>query len=125
MIPKSEIPLTMPRWRIGWDVFLWMGFRRCKRYWSVPQIQEELADSFHIALSETSLITYLRKYQSMVAARHQDVAKLREAYRDCADVILSIDGIQPEKGHETLVCCARTSKTTDLVRRVAAVKYVC
>jgi hypothetical protein len=45
---------------------------------------------------------YLRKYQLMVAARHQDVAKLREAYTDCADVILSIDGIQPEKGHETL-----------------------
>ena len=75
MSPKSELPFTMPRWRIGWDVFLWMGFRRYKRHWSVPQIQEELSDSYHIALSETSLITYLRKYQSMVAARHQDVAK--------------------------------------------------
>ncbi len=100
--PKSEIPLTMPRWRIGWDVFLWMGFRRCKRHWSVPQIQEELSDSYHITLSETSIMTYLKKYQIMVAARHQDVAKLRETYADCVDVILSIDGIQPEKGHETL-----------------------
>jgi hypothetical protein len=26
--PKSELAITMPRWRIGWDVFLWMGFRR-------------------------------------------------------------------------------------------------
>jgi hypothetical protein len=36
--PKSEIPMTMPRWRIGWDVLLGMGFRRCKRHWAVSQI---------------------------------------------------------------------------------------
>ncbi len=45
---------------------------------------------------------YVRKYQLMVAARHQDIKRLREMYEDCGDVILSIDGIQPEKGHETL-----------------------
>jgi hypothetical protein len=45
---------------------------------------------------------YVKRYQTMVAARHQDVARLREAYHNCQDVILTIDGIQPEKGHETL-----------------------
>ncbi len=100
--PKSEIPITMPRWRMGWDVLLWMGFRRCKRHWSVPQIQAELLDSYQISLSEDTITEYLRKYQLMVAARHQDVARLREDYHDCQDVMLTIDGIQPEKGHETL-----------------------
>jgi hypothetical protein len=38
----------------------------------------------------------------MVAARQQDAAVLAEAYRDLDSVILSIDGLQPEKGHETL-----------------------
>jgi hypothetical protein len=38
----------------------------------------------------------------MVAARHEDVTQLREVYHDCQEVILAIDGIQPEKGHETL-----------------------
>lgn len=47
-------------------------------------------------------MAYVRKYQFMVAARHQDIKRLREMYEDCADVILSIDGIQPEKGHDPL-----------------------
>ncbi len=100
--PQSETSITMSRWRIGWDVLLWMGFRRYKRHWSVPQIQAELLDSYQMKLSEDSITEYLRKYQIMVSARHQDVARLCEEYHDCQDVILTIDGIQPEKGHETL-----------------------
>lgn len=100
--PQAETALTMPRWRIGWDVLLWMGVRRQKRHWSVPQIQAELCESYHLTLSEDTMTEYLRKYQIMVAARHQDVARLREVYRDCRSAILTIDGIQPEKGHETL-----------------------
>jgi predicted translin family RNA/ssDNA-binding protein len=33
---------------------------------------------------------------------HQDMERWREEYNDCSDVILTIDGLQPEKGHETL-----------------------
>jgi hypothetical protein len=100
--PEAESILTGHRWRIGWDVLLWMGFRRFKRHWSVPQIQAELIDSYQIRLSVPTLCAYLRKYQVMVAAWHQDVGRLRTIYRECADIILTIDGIQPEKGHETL-----------------------
>ena len=38
----------------------------------------------------------------MVAARHQDLNRLKEVYHDVDEVDLSIDGLQPEKGHETL-----------------------
>src|SRR5215471_6981870 len=38
----------------------------------------------------------------MLAARQQDPAQLVEAYRDIGSVVLTIDGLQPEKGHETL-----------------------
>lgn len=100
--PKSEIPITMPRWRIGWDLLLWMGFRRLKRHWSVPQIHHELLDNYQINLSEDTITEYLRLYQLMVAARHQDISQFKEEYQDCSDVILTIDGLQPEKGHETL-----------------------
>jgi hypothetical protein len=40
--------------------------------------------------------------QTMVAARHQDPTQRAQAYRGLDDLILSIDGLQPEKGHETL-----------------------
>jgi hypothetical protein len=38
----------------------------------------------------------------MLAARQQDFALLQEEYATTREVVLSIDGLQPEKGHETL-----------------------
>jgi cytosine/adenosine deaminase-related metal-dependent hydrolase len=38
----------------------------------------------------------------MLAARQQDAESLRQHYASAAEIILCIDGLQPEKGHETL-----------------------
>src|SRR4051812_15381582 len=38
----------------------------------------------------------------MLAARQQDAESLRREYQAGAEIILCIDGLQPEKGHETL-----------------------
>jgi hypothetical protein len=100
--PLAETQITLPWWTIGWDVFCWLGQRRFARHWSIPQLREELRDSYHIRLSDDALAGYLRRYQIMVAARQQDPTLLADAYRDVAAVTLSIDGLQPEKGHETL-----------------------
>jgi hypothetical protein len=100
--PKAARSFAMPRWRIGWDVLLGMGCRRFKRHWSVSQIQGERWDSYAIPLSEQTITDYLSTSQLMVAANHQDLARLRQVYHAGDDVILRIDGFQPEKGHETL-----------------------
>jgi hypothetical protein len=100
--PLAETQFTLPRWVIGWDVFCWLGHRRFARHWSVPQLRAELRDSYAIVLSEDAVADYLRLYQTMVAARHQDASLLAETYRDIPDLVLTIDGLQPEKGHETL-----------------------
>jgi hypothetical protein len=92
----------MPRWLIGWDVFCWLGHRRFARHWSVPQLRAELVDSYKIELSEDAIEDYLQRYQCMLAARQQDFALLQEEYAKTRTVVLSIDGLQPEKGHETL-----------------------
>jgi len=100
--PESEMAITMPRWTIGWDVFCWLGHRRFARHWSVPQLRAELMDSYRITLSEDSIEDYLQRYQNMVAARQQDPELLRREYRKTRELVLSIDGLQPEKGHETV-----------------------
>ena len=41
----------------------------------------------------------IARYQAIVAAREQNSERLAEIYRDVDDVVLSIDGLQPEKGH--------------------------
>jgi hypothetical protein len=92
----------MPRWRIDWNLFAWIGFRRFKRHWIVPQIHEELLDSYQINLSENTINDYLKKYQVMVEAKHQDLERMREEYKECLGVVLTIDGLQPVQSHETL-----------------------
>lgn len=100
--PEQELTLAMPRWLIGWGVFCWLGHRRFARHWSVPQLRAELSDSYAIVLSEDAIEDYLQRYQCMVAARQQDFALLKREYATTDQVVLSIDGLQPEKGHETL-----------------------
>jgi hypothetical protein len=100
--PLAEARITLPWWLIGWDVFCWMGHRRFARHWSVPQLQAELRDSFHIPLSDDAISDSLRRYRTMVAARHQDADALAAAYAGRDGLVLTIDGLQPEKGHETL-----------------------
>jgi hypothetical protein len=68
----------------------------------------------------------------MLAARQQDPERLAEDYREIASLVLTIDGLQPAKGHETLyvvrelrrkrVWCAEPllSSATQEVRRVIA-----
>jgi len=92
----------MPHWTIDWELFLWMGYRRYKRDWSIPQIHHELLDSYQISISENRFVRYLKKYEIMVASRHSDLKLWKREYSSCKDVILSIDGLQPEKGHETV-----------------------
>src|SRR5947209_4944906 len=70
--PQAEAQITLPWWTIGWDVFCWLGYRRFAQHWSIPQLRAELRDTHRIALSEDALAGYLRRYQNMVAARHQD-----------------------------------------------------
>ena len=100
--PQAELSIALPGWLIGWDVFCFIGHRRFARHWSVPQIRAELRDSYAIALSVEAVCTYLRRYQAMVTARQQDRQQLAEAYRSIDALVLTIDGLQPEKGHETL-----------------------
>jgi hypothetical protein len=100
--PLAEAQITLPWWLIGWDVFCWLGFRRFTRHWSIPQLQADLRDTYQIRLSEDAIAGSLQRYRCMVAARHQDPTLLKEAYRNIDKLVLTIDGLQPEKGHETL-----------------------
>jgi hypothetical protein len=100
--PEAETAIALPRSIIGWDLFCWIGHRRFARHWSVPQIRAELLDSRQIGLSDDAIEDALRNYQRMLAARQQDPRVLAEEYAAVNELRLSIDGLQPEKGHETL-----------------------
>src|SRR6266850_948202 len=100
--PEAELSISMPRWCLGWDVLCWLGHRRFARHWSVPQLRAELQDTHQIQLSDDAITHYIGLYQTMLAARQQDPARLADVYRYSESLVLTIDGLQPEKGHETL-----------------------
>jgi hypothetical protein len=100
--PELEITLALPQMAIGWDVLCWIGHRRCSRHLAIPLIRSELRDDYGIQLSDDAIDGYIRRYQVMVAARQQDPESLRRQYPSGAEIILCIDGLQPEKGHEAL-----------------------
>jgi hypothetical protein len=130
--PELEITLALPQVAIGWDVFCWIGHRRCSRHMAIPTIQSELLDDYAIKLSEDAIAQYIRRYQVMLAARQQDPESLRRQYQSVPEIILCIDGLQPEKGHETLYVVRELtqkrvwfaepllSATEDQVRRLIA-----
>ena len=130
--PEIEASIAPPHWAIGWDVFCWIGHRRCSRHWAIPRIRAELFDTYRIALSDDAIGQYIHRYQVLLAARQQDPVALLRQYRAVDELILSIDGLQPEKGHETLYVVreltqkrawfaeALISATADEVRRLIA-----
>ena len=130
--PELESSIAPPQWAIGWDVLVWIGHRRFSRHWAITQIQGELLDSYGIKLSEHSITRYTQHYQTMLAARQQDPERLRHEYEGADEIILTIDGLQPEKGHEALYVVreltrkrvwfaeALISATEDEVRRLIA-----
>jgi hypothetical protein len=99
---EVELGFAPPHWTVSWDLFAWMGHRRFSRHWSVPQIRHELADRFFVDVSDDWIEDYLRRYQAIVAGRESDIELLKKEYAGVDDLILTIDGLQPEKGHETL-----------------------
>jgi hypothetical protein len=100
--PEAELSISMPRWCLGWEVFCWLGHRRLARHWSVPQLRLELHDTPRIRLSDDAIATYIGRYQTLLTARQHAPEQLAEAYRDIGSLVLTIDGLQPETGHETL-----------------------
>src|SRR5215207_7768105 len=100
--PELELTIAPPHWAIGWDVFCWIGHRRFARHASISQIRADLRDDYAIKLSDDAIAKSIRRYQVLLAARQQDPEALRRHYQAVDQIILSIDGLQPEKGHETL-----------------------
>ena len=85
---------------------------------SIPHIQSELLDDYAIKLSDDAIAKYIRRYQVMLAARQQDPEALRRQYESVDEIVLSIDGLQPEKGHETLYVVRELARFTHELRTV-------
>lgn len=99
--PEEEGALVLPQGEFGLDVIALVGALRHAEHRSVPEIHRELLGR-GVGISERTVTNLLDRYEELVALRLSDRARLREELGEQGRVVLAIDGLQPDVGHEVL-----------------------
>lgn len=99
--PEEEGALALPQAEFGLDVIAVVGSLRFAQHRSVPEIHRALLDR-GIPIAERTVTHLLHRYEELVALHLADQARLRDRLRGQGRVILALDGLQPDVGHEVL-----------------------
>ena len=99
--PEQEGAFALPQGEFGLDVIALVGALRHAEHRSVPEIHRELSGR-GVGISERSVTNLLDRYEELVALRLSEHAGLRERLEEQGRVVLALDGLQPDVGHEVL-----------------------
>jgi hypothetical protein len=99
--PEEEGALVLPKGEFGLDVIAWVGALRYREHRSVPEIHQALQRR-GVRIAERTVTHLVHRYEELVALRLQDQARLRERLARQGRVLLALDGLQPDVGHEVL-----------------------
>jgi hypothetical protein len=99
--PEAEGALALPRHEFGLDVIALVGRLRYAEHRSVPEIRAHLVGR-QVAVSERTVTNLLDRYDELLAVSLTDDRRLRNVLASQRQVILAIDGLQPDVGHEVL-----------------------
>ena len=100
-VPEEVGAWVLPQAEFGLDVIALVGQLRYREQRSVPQIHQALQER-GVQIAERSVTVLLHRYEELVALRLADAMRLRERLAAQGGVILAIDGLQPDVGHEVL-----------------------
>ncbi len=99
--PESEGGWALPVHEFGLDLIAYCGALRYQEHRSVPQIHRTLRER-GIAIAQRSVSNILERYDELLAVSLTDNQRLRKVIGSQKRVILALDGLQPEVGHEVL-----------------------
>jgi len=99
--PEAEGAMALPGHEFGLDVIVWVGRLRHREHRSVPEIHKRLREQ-GVAIAERSVTNLLDRYDELLATSLSDSARLRQRLAAQGRVILALDGLQPDVGHEVL-----------------------
>jgi len=99
--PEAEGRLVLPEHHFGLDVIAWIGALRYQQHRSVPEIHQALV-ARGVDICERSVTNLLDRYDELVSLRLSDSRRLQALTRKQGKVILALDGLQPDVGHEVL-----------------------
>jgi hypothetical protein len=99
--PEQEGRFALPQHEFGLDVVATVGRLRHAEHRSVPEIHAELVRR-GVPICVRSVGNLLDRYDELLTLSCSDVARLRRITAEAGRVILAIDGLQPDVGHEVL-----------------------
>ena len=99
--PEAEGRFALPRHEFGLDVVALVGRLRYAEHRSVPEIRAHLVGR-GLAISERTVTNLLDRYDELLATALTDDRRLKKLLAAQKQVILAIDGLQPDVGHEVL-----------------------
>src|SRR3982751_1291356 len=99
--PESEGALALPQHEFGLDVMAWVGALRHRDHRSVPEIHVVLT-ARGVTMAERSVTNLLDRYDELLATKLMDRQPLQTRLAEQGRVILALDGLQPDVGHEVL-----------------------
>jgi hypothetical protein len=99
--PEHEGRLALPKHEFGLDVIAFVGQQRYGHHRSVPEIHQTLVER-HVAVAPRTVTHLLERYDELVALSLQDTTRLHRITHIRGRIILALDGLQPEVGHEVL-----------------------
>jgi hypothetical protein len=99
--PEAEGRFALPHHEFGLDVVALVGVLRYAEHRSVPEIHAQLTGR-GLAVSPRSVGNLLDRYDELLAVVLTDDARLNGLLAAQGQVILAIDGLQPDVGHEVL-----------------------
>jgi hypothetical protein len=99
--PEAESLLALPHHEFGLDVLTLVGRLRHAEHRSVPEIHQELIRR-GVAIALRSVSNLLDRYDELRALATADRQRLNALLRKQRRVVLAIDGLQPDVGHEVL-----------------------
>jgi len=99
--PEAEGAIALPEHEFGLDVIALLGRLRHREHRSVPEIHKALR-ARDMAIAERSVTNLLDRYDDLLATSLSDSARLRDLLARQGRVILALDGLQPDVGHEVL-----------------------
>src|SRR6266446_1536088 len=98
---EEEGAWALPHGEFGLDIITVVGQLRYGEHRSIPEIHQRLVQR-GVGIAQRTVTDLLERYEELVALHLADEQRLLERLKQQGQVILAIDGMQPDVGHEVL-----------------------
>jgi hypothetical protein len=99
--PEEEGRWALPHGEFGLEVIALIGQWRFREHRSVPEMHQAL-QARGISIAQRSVTYLMQRYEELVTLRITDQERIKARLQKQGHVILALDGLQPDVGHEVL-----------------------